>query len=284
MGRWVQGAAAVAALAVISSVPGQAAPFLPDFGSAVFPTAPSITNTYFPLTPGKQYRYRSEATDGGETVVETSTFTVTHRTRTIGGVRAVEVRDRVFEGGTLIEDTRDWFAQDLDGNVWYLGEASLAFLYDDDGNFLGTSTAGSWQAGVNGALPGFIMEASPAVGDNYYQEFAPLDAALDQAIVGSLSASITTVLGSFTNVLRTLEFTELEPNARGFKFYAPGIGVVLEQDLDENFVPIAFSELIGIRQVPEPGLVGLLVAGMTSLLTLARRNRARRRVSVPSPC
>ena len=33
-------------------------------------------------------------------------------------------------------------------------------------------TAGSFEGGVNGALPGIIMPAHPQVGDQYRQEYA----------------------------------------------------------------------------------------------------------------
>ena len=56
--------------------------------------------------------------------------------------------------------------QDDAGNVWYFGEDSKEF---QDGS---VSTEGSWQAGVNGAEPGILMEAHPQRGDKYYQEFS----------------------------------------------------------------------------------------------------------------
>ncbi|MCA9624692.1 MAG: hypothetical protein KC731_36965, partial [Myxococcales bacterium] len=76
----------------------------------------------------------------------------------------------------------DWYAQDDDGNVWYMGEESESFEYDDDGNLIGSSTEGSWEAGLDVAgtgevaQPGFVMLASPAVGDRYKQEYYPGEA------------------------------------------------------------------------------------------------------------
>ena len=93
-------------------------------------------------------------------------FQVTDRTKVILGVRCREVRDRGYIDGVLAEDTRDWFAQDNDGNVLYFGEDTKEM--DANGNVV--STEGSWQAGVNGALPGIVMEADPHVGDTYQQE------------------------------------------------------------------------------------------------------------------
>ena len=45
-----------------------------------------------------------------------------------------------------MEVTNDWYAQDSDGNVWYLGEDTKEY---EDGKVV--STAGSWEHGVDGA-------------------------------------------------------------------------------------------------------------------------------------
>src|SRR5437867_3486473 len=124
----------------------------------------NIDNPYFPLVPGTTFVYegttdRSPATD---------LFQVTSRTKVILGVKCREILDQAYINGVLEETTLDWFAQDKDGNVWYFGEDTKEL--DPNGNV--TSTEGSWQAGVDGAQPGIIMEAHPRVGDRYQQEFA----------------------------------------------------------------------------------------------------------------
>ena len=80
-------------------------------------------------------------------------------------------RDRVTWTASWWRDTHDWYAQDDDGNVWYMGEEVINYEYDDDGNLLGTNSDGAWEAGVDGAQPGIIMWAAPQVGRSYYQEF-----------------------------------------------------------------------------------------------------------------
>ena len=86
--------------------------------------------------------------------------TVTTQTRRIAnGVEARVVRDTVTERGEVVEDTFDWYAQDADGSVWYLGEDTAEF---EDGRV--TTREGSFEAGVDGALPGLIMPAEPEVG------------------------------------------------------------------------------------------------------------------------
>ena len=93
---------------------------------------------------------------------------VTNDTKVILGVTTIVVHDSVYEQGVLTEDTLDWYAQDEDGNVWYFGEDTKEL--DENGNVI--STEGSWEAGVNGAKPGIVMEAKPRKGDRYQQEFA----------------------------------------------------------------------------------------------------------------
>ena len=179
-----------------------------------------INNPYFPLTPGTTFIYKSET--------EIDKFSVTHNTKVILGVTCVEVRDTVTTlAGELTEDTLDWFAQDKQGNVWYFGENAKQL---EDGLIVGLE--GSWIAGVDSAKPGIIVEAHPAVGDFYRQEFA-LGTAEDHGEVLSLSESVTVPLPphSFHNCLKTEDGSSLEPDVVENKFYCPGIGDVLEIDL-----------------------------------------------------
>jgi hypothetical protein len=194
-----------------------------------------IDNKYFPLTPGTTFIYRGE-TEGVPTRNETY---VTYDTKVILGVTTTVVHDQAFEEGVLVEDTFDWYAQDVDGNVWYFGEDTKEL--DENGNVI--STEGSWEAGVNGAEPGIIMEADPQVGDRYHQEFYR-GVAEDQAKVLELDASICVRYGCFDNVLVTKEWTRLEPGVVENKYYAPGVGFiygVMVKGGDE------FTELVRVR-------------------------------------
>lgn len=180
-----------------------------------------IDNPFFPLTPGTTFIYEGISEKGNEH----TEFFVTDNTKEILGVTCIEVRDTVTVDGVLLEDTLDWFAQDKDGNVWYFGENSREF----EGGLV-VSLGGSWTAGVDGAKPGIVMEASPTVGNLYRQEFA-LGVAEDMAEVLSLNESVTVPFPpssstTFTNCLKTKDFTPLEPDAIEHKFYAPGIGNV----------------------------------------------------------
>jgi len=260
----------MAVLALSSAA--SAAPILPDFDAATFTDTSSIsTHPYFPLVPGTVYTYVGQEVGNGETSL-TRTF-VTFDTKEILGVQARVVQDTEWVDGVLQEDTFDWFARDTAGNVWYLGEDSTSFEYDDEGTLIGTSKEGSWEAGVDEALPGFIMKANPVVGDNYYQEFAPNSDALDQATVISLDETVSIDLGTFTDVLQTLETTELDPEAREFKYYAPGVGLIfIEEDLDEEFANPGFVvDLVSIEVIPAPAALGLVVLGLGGLAGIRRR-------------
>ena len=120
--------------------------------------------------------------------------------------------------GNLTEKTFDYYAQDKKGNVWYFGEDTKEY---ENGKVV--STKGSWEAGVDGAKPGFIMQADPKVGETYRQEYYEGEAE-DMAKVLSLSESVTVPYGSFDQVLVTKEWTPLEPGLVEHKYYAPGVG------------------------------------------------------------
>lgn len=176
-----------------------------------------VDNPYFPLKPGSTWVYRG-VRDG---VTQKDVVVATGRTKTIDGVTAVVVTDVATHGSRLLEQTDDWYAQDKQGNVWYLGEATAAY---DNGK---VDTEGSWTAGVGGAVPGLIMPAQPAVTESFRQEFLKGHAE-DTFWVVQDGLSTRVPAGSYTGVIRTLEFTRLEPDVIDNKFYAPGIGIIRE--------------------------------------------------------
>jgi hypothetical protein len=196
-----------------------------------------VTNPFFPLVPGTTFSYEGETEEGTETVI----VEVLDETRTILGITATVVRDRVFLDGELIEDTFDWFAQQNTGDVWYLGEDSKEI---EDGEVV--STEGSWEAGVDGAKPGIVMWGDPAahLNEEYRQEYYP-DVAEDVATVMGLEETVEVPYGSFTGCIRTEDRNPLEPGTEEHKFYCPGVGLVLEGPTDG-------SEPIALVEVGEP--------------------------------
>ena len=183
----------------------------------------TIDNPYFPLTPGSATRSSGVAENGKTPQADRSA--VTHQTKTILGVDTVVVLDTISSQGQPVERTHDWYAQDTQGNVWYFGEDSFDYKH---GHFVKNS--GSWQAGVNGAQPGIIMEASPKPGDAYRQEYYP-GHALDQAEVLQSGGAVQVPYRSFPHTLGTIEHTSLEPDVKEKKWYASGIGEIKSADV-----------------------------------------------------
>ena len=193
--------------------PGDGGDYHPELDPADFVAV--IDNPYLPLTPGSRWVYTGDS-DGEREDIE---VLVTDRTRVIEGITAVVVRDTVHIDGILVEDTYDWFAQDREGNVWYLGEDSSDF--DEDGRLV--SKEGSWEYGQRGALPGIVMPADPEPGDAYRQEYRR-GVAEDMAEVLRVEPEHTIGLGTHHDVLVTAEWNPLEPEVVENKWYAPGIG------------------------------------------------------------
>jgi hypothetical protein len=217
-------ATAATAAASPSAVPaGSAAPVTGVYAPSIDPAAftATIDNPFFPLRPGMRWEYRSQTEDG----VETTVVTVTDKTKTIMGVTCVEVRDTVKLDGQLKEDTLDWFAQHRDGTVWYFGEDTKEY---ENGKV--ATTKGSWVGGVNGALPGIVMPAQPRVGDRYRQEYYKGEAE-DMADVLGTAERATVPAGSYDGVVKTKDYSPLEPDLQENKYYARGVGVVLTVDV-----------------------------------------------------
>ncbi len=178
---------------------------------------PRIDNPYWPMAPGTRWVYREFDLEGSQRV----TVSVLERTRDIQGIAATVVHDVVTERGELVEKTFDWYAQDVCGNVWYLGENTKEY---EDGEVV--TTAGSWEHGVDGAMAGVIMPADPRVGMSYRQEYYDGEAE-DAGEIMSLDEQAQVPFGHFRNVLLTNEFTPLEPKVLEYKLYAEGVGPVL---------------------------------------------------------
>jgi hypothetical protein len=181
-----------------------------------------IDNPYWPMTPGSRWVYTETDADGTELQVE---VTVTDETKEIMGITATVVHDVVSEDGEVVEDTFDWYAQDADGNIWYLGEDTKEY---EDGEVI--STAGSWEAGVDGALAGVLIPGSPVVGMSYRQEHYEGEAE-DRGKVLSLDEAVEVPYGSFEGCLQTEDTTPLEPDVLENKYYCEGVGPVLAADL-----------------------------------------------------
>jgi hypothetical protein len=226
------------------------------FVASNFPTpATTINNPYWPLVPGEVFTYHAE--EGDECIINAVETTTDTKPGTMfpdpfGGIyagivaRVVYDREWVDEDcdgdrDTLTEETWDWYAQDSAGNIWYFGEDTIEYEYDDDGNFLGTSSDGSWEAGrdVAGAgsdaEPGIIMLANPHSGDFYLQEFYE-DEAEDMGKVLRLNAKVEGYEG--VACLQTKEWNRLERGVVEHKFYCPPTGLVYIKELNQKTVHV----------------------------------------------
>ena len=192
------------------------ATYNPIISPANFTNSTVIDNPYFLLTVGKTLVFESQTSDGLEHIE----VSLTGQTKVILGITCVVVHDTVTLDGVVLEDTYDWYAQDNEGNVWYMGE--LATNYE---NGIFKDTHGSWEAGVDGAKPGMAMPANPTKGTAYRQEYY-FGEAEDEAEIIETGVQVTTPYGSFGSCLKTKETTELEPDVLEHKFYAPGVGIV----------------------------------------------------------
>lgn len=202
--------------------PGFAANFVNplEIGSTVTP------NPWFPLVPGNRWLYEGED--------ETVEVVVTGDTKLIDGVTCIVVVDTATEEGVVVEVTDDWYAQDLDGNVWYCGEISENYEEFEgdmtDGPEL-VDIDGSWKAGRDGAEPGILLPFSPEPGQIFRQEFAQGDA---EDVIEILATDATEMAPGGVcngNCLLTRDFTPLEPEAEENKYYVPGLGLIVEVDV-----------------------------------------------------
>jgi len=203
-----------------------------EFDPANFTPGAAIDNSYWPLSPNSVFVYYSESEDG----------CAVNEIRVTGGTKrdfaapyesiiAWEVDDREWLDEdcagdyALMEQTTDWFAQDHDGNIWYLGEDTTAWDHEDEC----PSNAGAWQAGNEGAIAGVVIPGNPIVGSWYQQEFFEGEAE-DRAKVLKLNATVSIGLGTFTNCLQTKEYSPLSPGTVEHKYYCPIGGGLLQID------------------------------------------------------
>ncbi|MBI2078338.1 MAG: hypothetical protein HYT80_08240 [Euryarchaeota archaeon] len=175
-----------------------------------------ITHPFLPYKPGATWTYR----DGNERIE----ILVLSETRNIQGVAATVVRDTVYIDDRIAEDTYDWYAQDKKGAVWYLGEDTKEYE-----NGKAVSAEGSWEWGVDGALPGIALPANPVPdGKSYFMEFYWKEA-VDEAAVIDVGRRVEVPSGTFTDTVTTKEWTRLEPGVEENAHYARGVGVVLKE-------------------------------------------------------
>ncbi len=271
------GFAPVSILTLCMSIGGgsaNASTLLPDFSSAIFTPGAAINNPYFPLGPTYRTTLRAEGVDDeGQPFFEESRLRYGGSGKVILGVQTTVQNDLAFEDGVLVEETKDYYAQDTAANVWYMGEDVTNYVYDEDGNLTGTNNSSSWIAGLNGALPGYIMPFDPTVGLSYFQEYAAIDMALDQALIVGAGLTLEVNGTIFNDVLAIFETTSLDPNARELKYYAPYVGIIrAEEGVDMGLMnSVLTADRVTPSPVPLPAGFPLLLVGLGGLVALRSR-------------
>ena len=175
-------------------------------------------NPYFILEPGY-----SLVLEGGNARL---TITVLNEVKRIDGVETRVVEERETKGGQLVEVARNYFAISKRTNdVFYFGEDVDMYK---DGRLV--SHDGTWLSGVNGGKFGLLMPGRALLGARYHQEIVP-KVAMDRATIVSVSETVKTPAGEFTNCLKVEETTPLQRFTTEYKYYAPGIGMVQDGSL-----------------------------------------------------
>ena len=196
-----------------------------------------IPNPWFPLVQGNEWVYEGSFEEEGEVVTEIITVTVLNETKLVDGITCLVVRDVVEVDDELVEDTDDWFAQDLDGNVWYCGEEVKDYeTFEGDEPPLPelVSDDGSFKAGRDGDKGGVLLPQAPEVGAIFRQELS-VGNAEDVVEILAVDGDETAIAASCNSeCLVTRDFSPLDPEANENKYYAPGIGLILEIDVNSG--------------------------------------------------
>jgi hypothetical protein len=174
-------------------------------------------NRFLVLEPGHQLVLESAR----EKVV----ITVLEATKKIGNVEARVIEEREEEGGKLKEISRNFFAICKEhGDVFYFGEEVDDY---EEGKIAGHS--GAWRADAPDSQAGLMMPGTILLGARYYQEIAPN--AMDRAEIVRDDVILKTPAGTFENCLRVEETSGLDAADHCLKTYAPGIGLIQDEDL-----------------------------------------------------
>ncbi len=200
-----------------------------------------ITNPYFSMPVGKKMIYEAKKEEG----VERIEILIPGWTRNVSGVETLVFWDRVYLDGELIEDTRDYIAQDKEGNVWYFGE------HVD--NYAGGKLVdheGAWLSGVNGAKPGIWMKANPKVGEEYRQEYYK-DLAEDIGRVEGVMVEVSVPAGNYKDCVKIFEWSPLF-SATAYKYHCSVAGATVLEEEDKERVELLEIDLEGAKCISLP--------------------------------
>lgn len=194
---------------------------LEDLDSATFDNPTEINHKWFPMTPGTQYVYDGFTQEGPNKIPHSIIFTVTDLTKEVAGIETVVAYIQDYSNQELVEAEIAFYAQDEDGNVWFLGEYPEVY---ELGKIV---EAPAWIPGLKGAKAGIVMKADPQLDTpSYAQGWGPAVKWSDRGRVVALGEEICVPVDCYEDVLVTEEFSQSEPDAFQVKYYAPDVGNV----------------------------------------------------------
>lgn len=198
--------------------------------------SPLVTNPFFPLASLRSTVLEGEEhdPDTGETIAVRIEMTVRPETTTVAGVEVTVAEVKEYEDGELVEATLDYYAQDVDGTVYYLGEHVDMY---EEGAVIGHE--GTWLAGEGANQPGVYMPAHPEAGQVFEQERAP-GVAEDRSTVLAVEQAIVTPAGELSGCLHVEDFAAIE-GGTGEKYYCPGVGIAREEFEGGSLDLVAFE-------------------------------------------
>jgi hypothetical protein len=192
---------------------------LEDIETAIFDNPTEINNKYFPMTPGTEYVYDGFTEEGGKQIPHSIIFTVTDLTKEVLGIQTVVAYILDYSDGELVEAEIAFYAQDNDGNVWFMGEYPEVYELGE------IVEAPAWIPGLKGAKAGIVMKAEPQLDmPSYAQGWGPAVGWNDRGRVVALGEETCVPVACYQDVLITEEFSQTEPDAAQVKHYAPDIG------------------------------------------------------------
>jgi len=196
-------------------------PKFEDFQAGNFGQSSVIDNEWYPFQPGTKWTYEGYTTNNNQKIRHRLEFTITDLTKEIQGVRTAVAWIEDFRGGELVEKEIAFYAQDNDGNVWYLGEHPEEY---EDGEFVKAPT---WIVGYADAKAGIKMWADPKPGiPSYYQGWGPAVDWSDYAQVDQVGQETCSPVDCYTDVLVLAESSLGETDVYQIKYYARGTGEV----------------------------------------------------------
>ena len=220
--------AAIAVLAFGSGALAHDPPFTENLHREQCTFVTFSNNPWHPIWPGYSLLLEGEEEDEGEIFELAVQVTVLEDVEVVDGVRTRVLEEREWEDGELVEVSRNFVAACREtGDIWYFGEDVDDY---EDGEIVGHG--GAWRAGENGAQAGVLMPGNPLNGARYYQEQAPDAEALDRAEVQSRDNMLTVPAGTFEDVLHVVDTTPLEPGVADAKYYAYGVGLIKDEELE----------------------------------------------------